>query len=279
MFSFFDRRRRGRYLVLEKYWECEKLPFNNVPDPNLFYMSRGHKEALSHLLYSIDKSQGIAVITGDIGSGKTLVSRVFINSIPEEKNDIAMIVNPMLSHEDFLREILYQLGVEDSTNLKIDLLHTLNNRIIENRKKQKNTIILIDEAQLIKNDEIFEELRLLLNFHTNDRFLLNLILIGQEELKENIRRLKQLDQRIAVRYHLDALNRDESLKYMEYRMKQCGIKRNLFTLNASYKIYEYSSGIPRKINNICGLSMLIGCKAKKNMIDDKVIEYAIEVNK
>jgi len=185
-----------------EYWGFKKFPFENVPDPEFMYYSHEHVEALARLVYAVKRRKGAALLTGDIGSGKTLLSRVFIQQLPEKDFEIGLITNPSLEPLDFLKEVLYQIGLNVRTNSKTELLAILNTRLLENIRKNRTTLLIIDEAQLIHTDT-FEEIRLLLNFQLNDKFLMTFVLIGQPELKDLIRQFKQLDQRIAIRFHLN----------------------------------------------------------------------------
>jgi len=185
---------------------------------------------------------------------------------------LALIENPCLSPLDFLKEILYQFGVEKQADTRRELIHQLNDHLYKNLNEGKSSVIIVDEAQLIDDELTFEELRLLLNFQLNDRFLLTLILIGQPELREKIRMIRQLDQRIAIRYHLEPLSIKEMVRFIFFRLKRSGAKRNMFTNDALRRIYHYSSGIPRKINHICDLSLLIGCGEHVNFINTSIVD-------
>ena len=252
------------------YWKIDKYPFENVPDPDFMYYSPEHEEALVRLLYAVKRMKGAALLTGDIGSGKTTLSRVFIQQLPDKEFDIGLITNPSLNALDFIKEVHYQLGLDSNSNSKTDLLVILNNRLLENVNKGRNTLLIIDEAQLIFG-ETFEEIRLLLNFQMNDRFLMTFLLIGQPELREMIRDYKQLDQRIAIRYHLNPLTRAETANYIRFRLGKAGSNRELFTEKAYDAIFQYSGGIPRKINNVCDLALLIGFSLKVQEIDEPLI--------
>jgi type II secretory pathway predicted ATPase ExeA len=142
-------------------------------------------------------------------------------------------------------------------------------------KQDKTTLLIIDEAQLISR-QTFEEIRLLLNFQLNDRFLLTLILIGQPELRDIVRGIKQLDQRIGIRYHLKPLNSKEVVKYIAFRLQKAGLTRGIFTRQAVDEVYNYSQGVPRKINNVCDMSFLIGFSSKEKVIDSKIIKEVIK---
>jgi general secretion pathway protein A len=258
-----------------EYWGLKRFPFENVPDPDFMYYSQEHEEALVRLIYAAKRRKGAALLTGDVGCGKTVLSKVFIQQLPEDEYDIGLIINPTLEPSDFLKEILYQLGLNPDTNSKADLLNILNKRMLENMKEDKTTLLIIDEAQLIFR-ETFEEIRLLLNFQLNDRFLLTLILIGQPELRDIIKDIKQLDQRIGIRYHLNPLNFEETVKYIVFRLKKAGLTRNIFTRQAVDEVYNYSQGIPRMINNVCDMSLLIGFSSKEKVIDSKIIKEVEE---
>ena len=258
-----------------EYWDFKEYPFENVPDPKFMYYSEKHEEALVRLIYAAKRKKGAALLTGDVGCGKTVLSKVFIQQLPEDKYDIGLITNPTLEPSDFLKEILYQLGLHPDTNSKADLLNILNEKMLENMKQDKTTLLIIDEAQLISK-QTFEEIRLLLNFQLNDRFLLTLILIGQPELRDIVRGIKQLDQRIGIRYHLSPLNFEETVKYIAFRLQRAGLTRGIFTRQAVDEVYNYSQGVPRKINNVCDMSLLIGFSSKKKVIDSKIIKNVIE---
>lgn len=261
--------------MYKDYWGLMEYPFENLPNPGYLYSSPIHEEALTRLIYAIENKKGAAMLSGDIGCGKTTISRLMVQRLTKRNFQLALIENPCLSPEDFIREILYQFGLPTSAQSKRELVHTLNDHLYQNHLQNKNTVIIVDEAQLINDEETFEELRLLLNFQLNDCFLLTLILIGQPELKEKIQRIPQLDQRIAIRYHLKPLDIKEMVKFIFFRLKKAGVKRNMFTNDALRRIYEYSYGIPRKINSICDLSLLIGCGESAKFINPAIVEKSI----
>lgn len=258
--------------MYKDYWGLIEYPFENLPNPGYLYKSPIHEEALTRLIYAIENKKGAAMLTGEIGCGKTTISRLLVQRLVKRNYQLALIENPCLEAEEFLREILYQFGVETKTDSKREIIHLLNDHLYQNLNEGKNSVIIVDEAQLINSNRTFEELRLLLNFQLNDRFLLTLILIGQPELKEKIERIPQLNQRIAIRYHLQELDVKEMVKFIFFRLKKAGARRNMFTNDALRRIYEFSCGIPRKINNICDLSLLIGCGDSVNFINSAIVE-------
>jgi general secretion pathway protein A len=257
------------------YWGLKKFPFENVPDPEFMYYAKEHEEALVRLLYIIRRNKGAALLSGEVGCGKTTLSRVVIKQLPEADFDIALITNPSLDPIDFLKEVLHQFGMNPETSSKSDLINLLNTHLLGNMKEQKISLLIVDEAQLIKPDT-FEEVRLLLNFQLNDRFLMTFVLIGQPELRDIIRGYKQLDQRIAIRYHLNPLGFAETADYIAFRLRKAGLAKNVFDAQALEEIYQYSEGVPRKINNVCDLALLIGFSIKATEIDADIIYKVID---
>jgi general secretion pathway protein A len=258
-----------------EYWGFQKYPFENVPDPEFMFYSPEHKEALTRLLYAVKRNKGAVLLTGEVGCGKTMLSRVFIQQLAESEFDIGLITNPSLSPIDFLKEALNQIGLNSQSNSKPELLNTLNIAMVENMKKGRSTLFVIDEAQMISG-ETSEEIRLLLNFQLNDRFLLTLVLIGQPELRDKIRAFKQLDQRIANRYHLNPLNIENTRSYIAMRLEKAGQAKSIFTPGAVDEIYNHSEGVPRVINNICDLALLVGFSMKISEIDVDTIRKVIK---
>jgi len=257
----------------EEYWGLQAAPFENVPDPTYYFPSVKHEEALHRLLYGVEARKGAIMLTGEIGCGKTLLSRALILHLSKKKYDIALIADPSIGVAELLRELLYQLGIE-GIGSKVDLLHRLNNRLLENMKKGTDTVLIIDEAQAIRDDQIFEEIRLLLNFQLNDRFLLTLVLMGQPELRERVLALRQLAQRVAIRYHLAPFSSEETARYIYARLKRAGCTRELFTKYALLRIFQQSGGIARNINTLCDICLLVGYMEKAEKVDVAIVERA-----
>jgi general secretion pathway protein A len=259
--------------MYEKYWGLKEKPFENTPDPRFIYFSHEHLEAISRLTYTVEERKGAALLTGDYGCGKTVISRLLFERLPPEKYEIGLVTNPMLTPIALLREICFQLGIENSERSnKTKLLSNLNEYLYENLNKQRDTVVIIDEAQTIKNPLAFEELRLLLNFQLNERFLMTLILIGQPELRDTLDRLKQLKQRLAVRYHLNPLNKGETGKYITHRLEIAGLKEKIFFEKTVDSIWESSGGIPRMINTICDMCLLLGYNKNLDTITKGIVK-------
>ena len=265
--------------MYKNYWNLTEKPFENTPDPRFFYCSSKHEEALMRLMYVVEERKSSSMLSGDYGSGKTLLSRVLMGKLlqEEDKYKVALIVNPAIPVLELLSEIVYQLGIETSRqDRKIDILRRLNENLYKTAEGNKHTVIIIDEAQAIEDDSVFEELRLLLNFQLNERFLLTLILLGQPELREKIAKLPQLKQRLAVYYHLTCLTESEISGYIRHRVNVAGQSESIFAEDTYKLIYDYSQGVPRQINNICDLSLVIAMAEKATQINQRIIKEVIK---
>lgn len=260
--------------MYEQYWGLSTLPFQNVPDPNFYFPSEMHQEGLKRLLYAIEQGKGAGMLTGEIGCGKTTLVRAFMNLLAVEKYDEALITNPDLPRDDFLEEANRQFGVTRPGRTKGRLWKALTSHLSENLTAGKESVLIVDEAHTIRDNEVFEELRQILNLQLNDRFLITLILVGQPELKERIARNRQLDQRIAIRYHLGPLDWKETLKYVQHRLQVAGTKREIFSQEALQLIWQYTRGIPRSINNLADLCLLDGFESQKLVIDGAMVRKA-----
>ena len=258
--------------MYEKYWDLTEKPFENTPDPRFMYYSKKHEEALTRLLYAVKEEKGAVMLTGEYGSGKTILSRILLDELIKDKiYEVALIIHPQLTPIQFIQEIIYQLKNEYAKGSKPQLLHTMQDIIYKNFNEGKKTVILIDEAQIIKDKDTFEELRLFLNFQLNNRFLLTLILIGQPELLKKIKSIPQLQQRLGIKYHLLGLNSAELEEYIRHRLSVAGSKRDIFAKETFEMIYNYSEGLPRKINNVCDMSLLVGFGQEAKVIDKELL--------
>ncbi len=259
-----------------EYWELKEKPFENTPDPRFFFQSNQHREALMRLLYSINEAKGAALLTGEYGCGKTTLIRTVINEIDQHLFPVVLLTNPRWTAEELLREVLFQLGSDEIPDRKNEILQKINQHLYDSVSAGKHTVLMVDEAQVIDDPATFEELRLLLNFQLNDRFMLTLIFSGQPELREKTRKLPQLMQRIAVKYHLVPLDLEETMKYIEYRLALAGNLKEIFTKEAVADIFSYTSGTPRKINNLCDLAMAIGAGNRLETIGPDVVRSIVD---
>ena len=262
--------------MYEAYWGLSEPPFDNSPNPKFFYLSPEHEEALVRLMYAVRQRKGCAMLTGEYGCGKTMLSRALIQRLEAERYEIGLLTNPSWNAVEFLSEVVYQLGVETDEKSKTELLHRLNDLFFRNYRAGRDTVIIIDEAQLIADDAVFEELRLLINFQTDDRFLVTILLIGSPELTVKVRRLKHLDQRIAIRYHLNTLDDTHTANYIAHRLKMAGQAVRIFTKEAVKLVFDFTRGTPREINNLCDIALLVAYSKKVREIDEKIIAEVIK---
>ncbi|MEA2627418.1 MAG: ral secretion pathway protein [Candidatus Binatota bacterium] len=257
--------------MYKEFWKLSRYPFENTPDPEFFYSSPVHREALEWVTYGIQERKGAVVLTGDVGCGKTLVSRRVIRELSPDEYELAVVVNPSLSPVDLLREILFQLGAAKAPRAKVEILHELNSALIANHQARKHTVIFIDEAQAIKNAGTLEELRLLLNFQLNDGYLLTLVLVGQPEWAERLAVLPQLEQRIAVHYNLRPLELAETEHYVQHRLRIAGAYENAFTPEALRAVHASTGGIPRRINTLCDRSLMVASQRGEHRVDESLV--------
>lgn len=258
-----------------EYWGIKKYPFDNVPDPDFFFMSKPHEEGLTRLLYAVERGKGCALLSGEVGAGKTTLGKVLLRKISKERYDIAMIANPCLETKEFLQDILYKLGITDVPDSKVEILRILYKKLTDNLDQNKGTLLIIDEAQFIAESTL-EEIRLLLNYQLSNRFLLTIFLMGQPELVDKVKAIKQLAQRVEISYFLRSFNFEETTDYIFFREKKAGLSKNVFSKQAIEIIFEHSNGIPRIINNLCDLALLVGSGEKKTMITYEVIKDIID---
>jgi general secretion pathway protein A len=234
-------------------------PFAITPDPRYLYLSERHAEALAHLLYGINEAGGFIQLTGEVGTGKTTIVRTLLSRVPQHA-DVAVILNPRVTATEFLLTICEELGLgldeADRTSAK-EMVDALNARLLAAHSDGRRVIVIVDEAQNLSAD-VLEQVRLLTNLETATQKLLQIILIGQPELRELLDRseLRQLAQRITGRYHLSPLSKQETQEYVRHRLRVAGAAGEIFTPAALREVYRLSSGIPRVINVCCDRALL-----------------------
>ncbi len=259
-----------------EYWGLKRYPFENVADPAFFYETDSEAMIIQDMTHAAMRRKGAMMLTGDIGCGKTtLIQRVLL-SLPEDHFDIAYITYPCLSPVEMLREINRQLGLPTSGDNKNALLRDLQARLAENAETGRDTLVCIDEAQSIPDTDTFEELRLLLNFQLADRFLMNMLLVGQPELQRKIRQLPQLRQRIALHLRLGPLSPKDTARYILHRLRVAGCNRPILTRQAAASIYQHTRGVPRRINHLTDHCLLLGMRRGAPVINSRLIADTLE---
>ncbi len=255
--------------MYKEYFGLKEPPFSIAPDPHYLYMSDNHREALAHLLYGINSDNGFVLLTGDVGTGKTTVCRCLLAQLPENSN-IAFILNPKVTVDELLATICDELGIvyppgNISNKVFID---SINAYLINANKKGRRTVLIVEEAQNLR-PEVLEQIRLLTNLETNERKLLQIIMVGQPELNELLSRpeLRQLKQRITARYHLGPLTKQELSAYVLHRLSVAGVNRKLFPSRTIDRLFQLSGGIPRMINLLCDRTLLGTYVQGKSMVD------------
>ena len=263
--------------MYEAYYGLTEKPFNLTPDPRFLYLSPKHKEAFAHLMYGIKNRSGFVMVSGEIGTGKTTICRSLLKQLDSD-TEVAFIFNPYLSPEELLKKINHDFGMESSADSVRELIDELNEYLLAKAADGKNCVLIIDEAQNLET-EILEQIRLLSNLETETEKLLQIILIGQPELAEKLElyEMRQLNQRITARYHLEALNEEESLHYIAFRLRVAGGGDKIrFNRKAIKLVYKISQGTPRVINALCDRALLIGYTKELTEITAKVIRQAAE---
>ncbi len=241
------------------YFGFRESPFNITPDARLLFFSTTHREAFDHLLFGIRERKGFILLTGEVGSGKTTLCRALIEQLAPPRYKTALILNPCMTAWQLLRAILIELGLKPRRD-RVTSLQVLNEFLLEQVSAGSDVVLIIDEAQDM-TAELLEEVRLLSNLETSSRKLLQIVLVGQPELRDKIDRkeLRQLRQRITVRYHLQPLSYDETKLYIYHRLNACSSNSHpTFNWWALRTIYHYSQGIPRLINAACDKVLLLG---------------------
>jgi general secretion pathway protein A len=244
--------------MYQSFYGFREMPFNITPDPKFLYLSPTHQEALQHLKFGVEQRKGFIVVIGEVGCGKTTLCRRFLNELDTTRFDTALIVNPRVNENQMLRAILHELGESQIADDPHDLVLQMNRVLLARIERQRDIVLIIDEAQNL-SVEVLEQVRLLSNLETDQQKLLQIVLMGQPELKDILRRdeLRQLRQRILVHCELKPLNRHDLSHYVHHRLGLAGGNgRPNFTKWALRAVHRYSKGIPRIVNNLCDKSLL-----------------------
>ncbi len=260
-----------------KYYGFNEKPFTLTPNPRFIYLSKNHKEAFAHLLYGINNHYGFIELIGEVGTGKTTVLRTLLSQLNEDNYRSALIFNPCLTGVELLRSINHEFGLNSRSEYANELLEELNRFLLTENARGITVVLVIDEAQNL-SPEILEQLRLISNLETDDDKLIQIVLAGQPELSAllDLPKLRQLNQRIAVRYRLRSMSMDETRTYIRHRMVVAGETGGVsFSRSALKLIHLYTRGLPRLINNLCDRALLIGYGDEQRRISAGTVTRAI----
>lgn len=262
--------------MYKEHFGLKELPFSISPDPRYLYLSEQHREALAHLVYGINSDGGFVLLTGEIGTGKTTVCRCLLEQIPEY-SDIAFILNPKVSTKELLASLCDELGINypsgnESIKVFVDLI---NAYLLDAYARGRKTVLIIEEAQNLSTD-VLEQIRLLTNLETNQQKLLQIIMVGQPELRDVLaqKEMLQLSQRITARYHIERLSKREMKAYVAHRLSVAGAPGILFPDSVMDSLYSFSRGIPRMVNIICDRALLGAYVEGRPHVDRKTLVKA-----
>ena len=263
-------------MSFEQFYGLTEQPFSNAPDSRFFYESAQHGEAMVRVMHAINNMKGLVCLIGDVGTGKTFLARKTLDNLQaaEDKYEPALIVmvHSEVTADWLLKKIATQLGVKEPAEAKSALLTQLLNRLVEIYEAGKKAIVLIDEANMLQTKEIFEEFRGLLNLEVPGQKLITVVLIGLPELDKYLALDEALLQRVASRFSLKPLTPETTGGYIAHRLMISGAKRDIFTPDAVAKIYRFSRGTPRVINNICDNALLEGYLQKRDTIGPDLVD-------
>ncbi|HTT71137.1 MAG TPA: AAA family ATPase [Anaeromyxobacteraceae bacterium] len=255
------------------FYQLSQEPFSNAPVSRFYYSSAQHAQALMRLMHAAEQMKGLAVLLGDIGTGKTTLARRMLDSLPEDEYEAALlvIVHSGITAQWLLRRIALQLGVENPAEEKLSLLSQLYQRLVRIYEAGKKAVVLIDEAQMLGTREIMEEFRGLLNLEVPERKLLSFVFFGLPELEESLKLDPPLAQRVALKYRLDPLSEEATDAYVRHRLRLAGAQRVPFTPGAIAAVHRYSRGTPRLINTLCDNGLFEAFLARTADVDEGLV--------
>ena len=263
--------------MYESFFALKEKPFSLTPNPRFLFLSKTHNEVYAHLIYGIESRAGFVEVTGEVGTGKTTILRTLLSHLDESKYRVAFIFNPKLTAFELLRNINREFGVADDGLSSPDLIHALNAFLLAENQAGRTPILVIDEAQNLSG-EVLEQIRLLSNLETEEDKLIQVILVGQPELRHHLsdHSLRQLNQRIAVRYQLRPLNREETCSYILHRLNIAGRPDgNVFAQKALNRVFQCSGGIPRRTNLICDRALLTAYSEERGIVSRRDVNQAV----
>lgn len=263
--------------MYQSFFALKEKPFSLTPNPRFLFLSKTHNEVYAHLIYGIESRAGFVEVTGEVGTGKTTILRTLLTHLDGKKYRVAFIFNPKLTAFELLRNINREFGVADDGHSNPDLIHALNSFLLAENQAGRTPILVIDEAQNLSG-EVLEQIRLLSNLETEEDKLIQVVLVGQPELRRHLsdHSLRQLNQRIAVRYQLRPLNREETFAYILHRLNIAGRPDGtVFSAKALSRVFQRSGGIPRLINLICDRALLTAFSEERGVVSRRDVDQAV----
>jgi type II secretory pathway predicted ATPase ExeA len=261
--------------MYEGYWKLRQRPFESGADPRVYYPGEAHQGALMKLRYAVEQQHAAALLTGAAGTGKTLLARVLAQHLPERFQPVVQIVFPQMPSHELLAYLAVELGAAPADARPTSIAESvgrIHRKLLDQSGKGRHTVVVIDEAQLLDGGRTFETLRLLSNLEASGRPLLTLVLSGQPALLPMFERMPHLEERLGAKCLLRPLTVEETLGYVTHRMTAAGAKRAIFEQTALETLFEITRGIPRRINRLCDLALLIGFAEEQETIQPAHIE-------
>lgn len=257
-----------------EFFGLNKEPFSNAPDIRFYYNSAQHQKAMLRLQYAVDSMKGIAVLIGDIGTGKTTLARMMLDSLPEEEYESALlvIIHSGITADWLLKKIALQIGVEEPSDEKLKLLNQIYSQLMDLDQRGKKAVVLVDEAQMLKSKELMEEFRGLSNLEVPGRKLITFVFFGLPEIEKNLQLDPPLMQRVALKYRLEPLNEESTDSYIRHRLRISGCSEHIFPPESVTQVHIFARGIPRMINTVCDNALFEAYLLKEREVRPEVIE-------